>query len=255
MQRLSYALTLAALAAAAGFTSAARAEEGYGSVTGRFVLEGDIPEPRVLIAKGAALVKDPQVCAAKNVLADDLVVDEKTRGIANVFVYMSKCGDVHPSLAASEKKEVVFDQKGCVFIPHALFVRTDQEVVVKSDDPVSHNTHTYPIKNDAVNFIVRPNDRVGVPVAHATSEILPIEVKCDIHTHMRAYWLILDHPYAAVTDETGKFTIDKLPVGEHSFRVWHERVGYIDRTLKVTVTEDGVDLGEIKVPVARFAEE
>jgi hypothetical protein len=235
----------------------AAAQDGYGKVTGRFVFDGDVPEPRKLVAKGDPNVKDPQVCAAQDLLANDLVVDADSRGIANIFLYLRsvKPGDIHPDLRRSAEKQVEFDQKNCEFLPHALLVRTDQEVVVKSDDPVPHNTHTYPIRNKAENFVVRPNDRVGQAISHSVAEILPIEVKCDFHPHMKAYWLIVDHPYAAVTDAKGEFTIDKLPAGTHEFRVWHERVGYVERSLKVEVEPDGTtDLGDLKVPAAKFEE-
>ncbi|HUG94462.1 MAG TPA: hypothetical protein VML55_26765 [Planctomycetaceae bacterium] len=243
----------------------AAAADGYGKVTGRFVFEGEVPEPRKIVAKGDPQVKDPQVCAAQDLFANDLVVDPESKGIANIFVYLRsvKPADVHPQLKASARKEVVFDQKSCEFIPHAMFVRTDQEVLVKSDDPVPHNTRTNPLRNRGVNFAVRANDRAGQRVTHTVAESLPTEVKCDFHPHMRAFWLILDHPYAAVTDENGEFTIDKLPAGDHEFRVWQERAYLVPLpdsprrgTLKVTVKADEVtDLGEIKLPAAIFESE
>jgi hypothetical protein len=72
-----------------------------------------------------------------------------------------------------------------------------------------------------------------------------------MHEWMVAYWLVLDHPYAAITDEQGKFTIEKLPAGEHTFRVWHEGQGFIDNAYNVTVKPgQTADLGKIKVPAA-----
>ena len=38
---------------------------------------------------------------------------------------------------------------------------------------------------------------------------------------------VQDHPYMAVTDEDGKFEIKNLPAGKHTFKVWHEKVGYL----------------------------
>jgi hypothetical protein len=66
--------------------------------------------------------------------------------------------------------------------------------VVKSDDPVAHNTHTYTLRSDPVNIIIPPNDREGVPVRKPNPELLPMPVKCDIHPWMAAHWLIVDHP-------------------------------------------------------------
>jgi len=64
-------------------------------------------------------------------------------------------------------------------------------------------------------------------------ERLPHKVTCDIHSWMEAYWVVLDHPYVAVTNAKGEFEIPNLPVGEHKFIIWQEKCGYIDPRAKV----------------------
>ena len=150
---------------------------------------------------------------------------------------------IHPDLKESEKKTVDFDQKGCRFTPHCLLVRTDQEVLVKSGDPIAHNTHPNFFKNQPINILIPPNEREGIPVGFQAAEVLPMPVKCDLHPHMTAHWLILDHPYAAITAKDGSFTIKGVPAGTHEFRVWHERVGYVNGT--------GVKKGKWKITVER----
>jgi hypothetical protein len=231
------------------------ADGEYGSVTGQFLLDGEIPKLPPLVEKGNTKVNDPAICAAADVPDDSLVVDPRTKGIANIFVYLPKAAKVHPRLQESQKKEVVFDQKGCRFIPHALVVRTDQVVRVKSGDNCTHNTKTNPTRNQAVNFPLQANDRTGAEVKNKAPERYPIEVQCNVHNWMTARWLILDHPYGTVSDEQGKFTIADLPAGEHELIVWHERVGMIEKKYKVTV--DGgktKDVGTIPVPATRLLE-
>lgn len=229
------------------------AADGYGDVTGQFVLMDDVPEPEIAVEKGDPAVRDSAVCAAETLYKNDLVIDPDTKGIQHIFVYMRRASDIHPDLEQPSDAEVVFDQKNCRFMPHTLLVRTGQSVTVKSDDPVAHNTHTYPILGQAVNFLLAPNDREGVPVPCTIPEPLPIQVKCDIHPWMQAYWLVLSHPYMAVTDSEGKFKIEKLPAGEHEFIVWHERVGYIDRRFNVTIEADQTtELEAVEVPLEQF---
>ena len=67
------------------------------------------------------------------------------------------------------------------------------------------------------------------------SEPLPISVRSDFHPWMQAYWLVVDHPYAAITDKQGRFVIENLPPGKLIFKVWHERVGYVDPKLNITI--------------------
>ena len=138
-----------------------------------------------------------RVCAAKRLADNTLIVDPKTKGIANIVVYLKKAPDNIPAkVKTSKEKQVVFDQKNCRFEPHILVVRTDQEVLVKSDDPINHNTHTHPFVNEELNFIVKPKDREGFPIKYGQREFLPMPVNCDLHPHMKAYWVVVDHPYA-----------------------------------------------------------
>ena len=193
-----------------------------------------------------------------------LLVDPKTNGIANVFVYIyhkniERNGiKIHPEAAKikDDEKEIVFDQKNCRFIPHVMVVRNGQTVVIKSGDNCGHNTHLSTLFNDEFNSSIPANDRKGVLLdTLMVPESLPMPVKCGIHPWMKAHWLIINHPYATVTDKEGRFTIKKLPVGEIEFRIWHERPGYIDRKYVVTVKEGKTELEPVKVPAKVFAVE
>ena len=227
----------------------------WGGISGQIVVTGKIPARILLHAKGAA-IKDATVCAAADTYSDELIIDKESKGLANAFVYLAKAPkSIHPDLKEPAEKKVIFDQKGCAFLPHAMIVRAGQTVEVISSDSIAHNTHTYPIKNNAVNVLVAPNTPAGkgVDVACKLAERLPAQVKCDYHPWMVAYWMILDHPYAAITDKDGKFTIENLPDGDHEFVVWHEKMGYIERKYKAKVTGGTVsDLKPIEVPVAKL---
>jgi hypothetical protein len=163
-----------------------QAKGDWGTIKGKILADGAVAPLKLLVTKGDASAKDSAVCAAQDVADEKLVVDPKTGGIANVVIYLQKKpAKVHPELEKSKAAEVVFDQKGCRFIPHVLLVRNDQKVRVISDDGVAHNTHTYPLKNKQENFVVSPNDRVGVAVPSVTlAERLPAKVGCDIHPWM-----------------------------------------------------------------------
>lgn len=237
MQKLfSFTATCAAFALmVTGLAQSANAQ--WGTLKGQVVLDGDIPDIKPLVVKGNAQVKDAAVCAAENVPDEKLVVNPQSKGIKNVVIYLTKKpAKIHPSLEKSSSPQVTFDQKGCQFLPHVLLVRTDQTVLVLSDDDAAHNTHTYPIKNRQDNFVVSPKDRKGVTVKPLTlAEKLPTKVSCDIHSWMVAYWVILDHPYAAVTDENGNFEIPNLPAGNNEFSVWQESAGYLEKKYTVMI--------------------
>lgn len=237
-----------------GMFSAKPAAAQWGTIKGQVIVSDKVAALPLLVKKGDAAAKDSAVCAAEDVPDESLVVDAESGGIANVVVWLSKKPTkVHPDLAKSKEAEVTFDQKGCRFLPHVLIVRTDQKVRVLSEDAVAHNTHTYPLKNKPENFIVSPGDRKGVLVPSVNlEERLPSKVGCDIHPWMQAWWVILDHPYSAVTNAKGEFEIANLPAGEHEFRVWQERAGYLEKAYKVVVKDGENKLPAIKVTGSTF---
>ncbi|MFQ5606214.1 MAG: carboxypeptidase regulatory-like domain-containing protein, partial [bacterium] len=70
----------------------------------------------------------------------------------------------------------------------------------------------------------------------AIPEMIP--VKCDIHGWMKAWIVVVDHPYHAVTDEAGAFKITGIPAGTYTVEFWHETLG--KQTQEVTV-KDGAN--------------
>ncbi len=231
------------------------ADGEWGGIAGQITLEGPIPNRKLLHAAGAA-VKGGAVCAAVDTFEDSLIVDAESKGIANCFVYLYKApATIHPMLAEPAVKKLIQDQKGCRFVPHAQFVQVGQTVETISSDPVVHNVHQYPLRNHPTSVVCPPNTRAGrgIPWTPLQSERMAFEVRCDFHVWMKAYWLVLDHPYAAITDSKGRFRIIGMPAGLHEFRIWHERVGLVDRKYRVIVKAEEVrNQQPLKVNVSRF---
>lgn len=193
---------------------------GYGTVSGRVVLEGGPPALSPLLPGGA--LRDPEACIRENI-PDYRVVVGPNSGLANVFVFLPRKPKGTPDDAATPPEtDVKFDQKFCTFLPHALVMRAGQTVRVLNSDPVLHNTNTKPKSNSAFNSTVKPNETEGVPFVYSRGEREPVRVVCDFHAWMLAWHLPLDHPYGAVTGEDGTFTITDVPAGKHKFAVWHE---------------------------------
>jgi hypothetical protein len=238
------------------FGAMAPVQAQWGNLEGQFIIDGDIPEIDPIIAQGDATVKDAAVCAAQDIPDDSRMFDAETGGVMHVFIYLRQAPDeIHPDLATSVEDEVMFDQKGCRFTPHSLIVRTDQAVRLISSDAVAHNVHTYPFRNQGFNSILQPNDQTGIALQMPQAESLPVKVGCDIHPHMAAYWVVVDHPYAAISDAEGRFSIPNLPAGTHEFRVWHEKVGYVERSLEVEITDgETTTLEPIGIPISKFFE-
>jgi hypothetical protein len=246
---------LPATAAAIALADDDKPEPGTGTLRGVVTFKGAAPKRRVIVAKGDPKIEkeeDRKVCAAEDLLSDELIVNESAdNGVANVCIYLRNLPSGYKAPAPPEEP-AVFDQKGCRFIPHVLFVRAKQKVLIKSGDPLVHNTHTNPVKNTGFNKAISPEDREGQPLTYDKGESVPVSVNCDYHKWMKGWHLVLDHPFGAITDENGKFEIKGLPPGKYEFVVWHESPGYLDRKLAVEIKADKVTEEKLSYTAAKF---
>jgi hypothetical protein len=235
-------------APAATGTPAAAGGGGVGSWKGKVVFEGTPPALKPLHEKGAP-VRDPEVCAAETLPDERILVNDG--GVANVFIFLPKV-PAGASASPPPSEEVIFDQKNCKFIPHAVLLRAGQKLMIKTSDTVAHNTHTFPKRNTAFSQTIPAS---GVPITYSKPEAEPIEVKCDFHTWMIAYHFPIDHQFAALSGADGTFEIKDLPAGEHKFRVWHEGCDgkYLSRSLSVTIKPGEETTLDIPYPSSKLA--
>jgi hypothetical protein len=63
---------------------------------------------------------------------------------------------------------------------------------------------------------------------------------------MSAYIVVVDHPYYAVTDDTGKFTLADVPAGTYTVEFWQEKLG--TQTKQVTVAAGGATMADFAYP-------
>jgi len=230
-------------AATAAAATLAAADAPKGVFKGVVTFKGTPPAPKMVFAKGDTKEnkkpEDTAVCAATDYYSDEFLVNEKAgNGVANVVIYIEKtpAGYTPPPVP---EEPAVFDQKNCRFIPHVMALRCNQKMLIKSDDPVVHNTNITSLRNPGFNQTISVNNREGVEYTFKKPEGRPVPVKCDLHTFMKAHLLPLEHPLVAVTDAEGKFEIKGVPPGKHTFIVWHEMCGYLNKKLEVDIKADG----------------
>jgi hypothetical protein len=77
-----------------------------------------------------------------------------------------------------------------------------------------------------------------------------VPFKCDVHGWMNAYVGVLTHPYFAVTDTSGSFTLKSLPPGTYTIEAWHEKLGTMTQTVTVGEKETKEISFTFKAPAA-----
>ena len=74
-----------------------------------------------------------------------------------------------------------------------------------------------------------------------------VNVYCDIHSNMSAYILVFNHPFFALTEPDGRYSIARVPPGTYTLRVWSE-LGTVEP--KHIVVSDG-EVAEMNFFVGR----
>lgn len=190
------------------------------SIRGTVVLKGAAPEPRKL-----AVTIDQYVCG-KEKNAEDLLLSPQ-RGIRNAVVWLEN----PPPAARSEAspRATAMNQRECMFTPRVVVVAAGGRVDFLNSDRLLHNLHSIPNTNPAFNR-TQPKGRT-IPITFPNPEI--VRVSCDLHSWMRGWIVVADHPFYAVTDAEGQFALPGLPPGHYTVRVWQERLGTSSREVVV----------------------
>jgi hypothetical protein len=242
--------TAAAGALAAGLAIPATthaASDTWGDLTGKLVYDGTAPERKKLVVD-----KDVECCGKFDIRDESLMVGEDG-GLQNVYIYVrTKRVAVCPDLEEQVEKQVLLDNRDCIFVPHCMTVwNSKQEFHIVNSDPVAQNVAFNPLLDKPANVVIPVGGDATWNFKRA--QRLPVPIACNYHPWESAYILPLDHPYVAITGEDGSFTIPKLPAGELEFQLWHERVGYLDTKdwpkgrMKTTIQAGTNDLGTIKL--------
>ena len=155
--------------------------------------------------------------------------------LRNVFVYVED--GLNGKKFDIPSEPVVLDQIGCIYVPHVIGVQAGQNIDILNSDGTLHNVHSMPKnKNNTAFNEAMPGARKKITKKFDDEEVM-VRMKCDVHPWMGAYIGVMNHPYFAVTDENGNFTIKNLPAGEYTLKAWHERLPAKTATIKVG--EDG----------------
>ena len=226
----------------------------YTTVTGQVVYCDDATKLKPLFLKGDS-VKDAAICSAEDILDERLIVDSKTQGVSNVFVWFEKIDQdsVHPNLANEQLTPPKLLFEGCRIKPHALCVQTRTGMRVTTADPIAHNPRDYPQRNPAgcvaLTVDLRGDDLDGFIHNFSVSEPGPMKITCDYHVWMSSYVLVQNHPYMTVTKTDGSFSIDNVPTGVQRLQIWHELGGRILRE-KVTLNSKLHDIGRVEMKIS-----
>ena len=162
------------------------------------------------------------------------------------------------------RRDIVMSNDSCRVSPRVAVGLVGSDFVFKTDGARMHNFHLYlqwkehdkvsqrPLKMGATvyNVAFPKGDReVRKPIKpfHTTREETGIiKARCNLHPWEEATLLVFDHPYAAVTDTNGKFSLPDVPPGKYTLKWWHEGLGSGQKAVEVKgVVKEQIELKAI----------
>jgi Polysaccharide lyase family 4, domain II len=161
------------------------------------------------------VAKDTSVCGKD--APDEAVLVNKKGGLKNVVVFVK---DAKFSGQPAPIADAALDQRQCRYFPHVQALTVGTPLSLMNNDAILHNVHA----NDAgvtVFNVAMPIKGQKLPIPMRKPGLMKLQ--CDAgHTWMNGWIYVFDHPYFAVTDDAGAFTIRDVPPGEYTLELWHE---------------------------------
>src|SRR6476620_1758074 len=180
--------------------------------------------------KKTAVTIDQYICG-KEKEPEDLLLSSNN-GIRNAVVSLQ-------SVPSGAKRDWNFpaakmDQKQCSFIPRVVIVPVGGTVEFLNSDRLLHNVRSAGKENPPFNR-AQPHAR-SISFAFKQPELLRVD--CALHSWMRGWVVVAEHPFYAVTNEQGEFSLENVPRGKYTMQVWQESLGTV--TQQVVVGDKGI---------------
>jgi plastocyanin len=194
------------------------------------------------MALGAVVSGDVELTNSRNLAV------RKHRDYAGVVLWLEP---VDRAVPAMPPRRVEMQQKDKLFQPHVVAISVGSTVDLPNLDLIFHNAFS--------NFSGQPFD-VGLYAPHTSKSVTfhhagIVRVFCNIHATMSGIIAVLNTPWYAVTEASGKYAIAGVPPGEYHLRMFHERalqdnVRFLER--RITVPESGLVLPLISISETGF---
>ena len=209
-----------------------------GEMTGRVRLQCPVPAPEIIAIEPKSGDHSTEGCGDQKI-SQKLMVG-KSGGVQNAVVWLEDPGDTRAVLRQSA---FILDQKECVFVPHLLILPVESRLMIRNSDSIRHNVRIF---QGARMLMHHWQPKGSHDLSFQFSEPGRYVVRCGAHPWMYAWIIVASHPYYALTDAEGKFSIPDIPAGRYVLHVWHETLG--ERTLPVEVSSSGTHPSEISLP-------
>jgi len=247
-----------ALGAACGATDSPAATEHQPSTSATARLEGPTPPREVIIAVPSAPYVAEAVASAGSVtgtisasadlkpgaptptgrdsaecgpsIPDESVV-RQGNGLGGAVVWLD---DIRRGKSIPLERRLELEINDCRLSPRVQAGVVGSAVNVLAHERFREHLHFLAggESGPRTNVLLGEDEQV-IPTNLPFSKPGLVIVKDSDHPWPTAYLAVFDHPYFAVTAPNGSFTIDGVPPGHYTVKVWHERTKLVEKPVDV----------------------
>ncbi len=154
-----------------------------------------------------------------------------------VFIDSTNFANTAPATNVVQVSTLKVAQYHADFSPHVLPVLAGTTIQWPNNDDIYHNVFSV---SDAAQFDLGLYKDCPPDKQVKFDQPGKVDVYCSIHANMHCIVLVMENPYFAATDRSGRYAIANVPAGKYQLKAWHER-------MPVDVQEITVpDTGEVK---------
>lgn len=202
----------------------ATAVSGGGRMSGTVDFGGVFPPDTVI-----QLAPDLIGCGQK---ITDHRVDHAGTRVNGAIVWIDDIRSGKP-LPVARRFELV--NEDCMITPKVQAVVAPATLNLVSEDVALHRNRVINVGTGELEAIAPFNDNGEVvPYDRLLDRTEQLEVACEMHPWSKAWVLVFDNPYFAITEKGGAFSIDDVPPGTYHVKAWHPLLGVSEQTITVS---------------------
>ncbi len=185
------------------------------------------------LAAAALVAAAPAGARAQGAVNGQVAIQERpgepTEDMTNVVVYLEPAGGAKGKLAPTNTSIALQARQ---FAPRVRVVTEGSKIEFPNQDPFNHNVFSKAAQGpfDTESY-GKGKTRDNV---FKSAGVYPIY--CNVHPRMTAFVIAVKTPYFAQAGADGHFRIDKVPAGNYTIHVWHDRAGEQTSDLVVPAT-------------------
>lgn len=204
-----------------------------GTLQGKAVLKGGIPQPRVF---HLVLFPNLDMCAEVdtddelNRILFDFIIDDQ-KGLKDVVITLDKveAGKPFPN------KPINIISENCKFLPAVNVIPQGGTFFVDNQDAVMHNSQVYQKERGKIILnIPIPAEEISEGKVVFQKHYKIFQMICGMHEFMQTWGFRVHNPYYFLTKVDGNYKIDNIPPGEYKVNAWHYLMKLRSKTIKIS---------------------